>query len=834
MTYALGIDLGTTFTAAAIWRDGRAETVALADRAHTVPSALLLRSDGVMLVGDAAARRGMVEPERLARGFKRRLGDDAPLLLGDAAVSAQELTGHLLRWVVGTVTEREGEPPAHVTLTCPATWGDYRRRLMTEAAEAAQLVDVGLLEEPVAAAVYYAAQERLRPETVVAVYDLGGGTFDATVVAKTSDGFEIRGTPGGDETIGGTDFDQAVMDHVASTLRAAWADLDVTDPVVLAGLAQVRENAVEAKEALSTDTEATVPVILPDLSRHVRITRGEFEPMIRIPVLQTVDVLARTIEAAGLEPADLTAVLLVGGSSRIPLVSRLLASELGIPVTVDAHPKYAVCLGAAIAGAVRLTQPQRRPRSPALPEPQPTWPAVTPQSPRAGSAPEPGGVAPAQATGSDPPAARGAEGVELLAGGPPRKPPPNVAADLASSGIRAPVDVALSASPDLTRPVPELSDQDVPLTVHHTGDSARGRRIAAVVTVAVVILLAVASIVAAAISRHATPPGAAPDTAPGSAGPSAAAASAPAATLRQQPVPKAVGDVMRAVAAGPETLVAVGESTASGVPRAWLFRSGRWSSALGPAGQTERRGGMNGVAAAGDLGFVAVGWSAPRSISAPARGERAAAIWRSTDGVGWQLVATPRLGELFDVAALPNGGFVATGVSWSTDQESGDAAILTSADGTTWRAVSTVGLDGAGPTTLRRLLPTPGGGAIAVGTRLDGSVSRSGLWTSANLHTWSESALLPAVGPGAVSAWGLGRLRDGRLIAVGSASTLDGGTAAAVWVGRSATTMLARPVPQTAAGLYAVVGTAPAGTTAVGTAQSPAGTVAAAWTITAR
>ncbi|HVQ91722.1 MAG TPA: Hsp70 family protein, partial [Mycobacteriales bacterium] len=354
MTYALGIDVGTTYTAAAIWRSGRAETVPLGDRAHSVPSALFLRPDGALLVGEAANRRGVLEPDRLARGFKRRLGDDAPLLLGDEPMTPAELTGNLIRWVVDKVAEREGGRPAHVTLTCPATWGDYRRGLMTEAAQSAQLADVGLLPEPVAAAIYYAAQERLPVGALVAVYDLGGGTFDATVVAKTATGFDVHGTPGGDETIGGSDFDQYVLDHVAATLRTSWAQQDTSNPVVLAGLAQVRENAVAAKEALSADTEATIPVILPDLTRDVRLTRGEFEAAIRIPVLRTLDTLAHTIAAAGAQPTDLHAVLLVGGSSRIPLISRLLAGELGVRVAVDAHPKYAVCLGAAISAAARL------------------------------------------------------------------------------------------------------------------------------------------------------------------------------------------------------------------------------------------------------------------------------------------------------------------------------------------------------------------------------------------------------------------------------------------------------------------------------------------------
>src|SRR5215213_5557383 len=176
-TYGLGVDLGTTYTAAALWRDGRAESVALGTTSLSVPSVLFLRDDDVLLVGDAAVRRGISEPDRVARQFKRRFGDDE--------ATPAELAGVLLRWVVDTVTEREGGPPAHVTLTHPATWREHRTSLLVEAAEAAGLTDVGLVAEPVAAAAFYASTERLETDALLAVYDLGGGTFDATVVRKT-------------------------------------------------------------------------------------------------------------------------------------------------------------------------------------------------------------------------------------------------------------------------------------------------------------------------------------------------------------------------------------------------------------------------------------------------------------------------------------------------------------------------------------------------------------------------------------------------------------------------------------------------------------------------
>jgi YVTN family beta-propeller protein len=372
VTYALGIDIGTTYSAAAVWRDGRAETVPFGDRANVVPSVVLLREDGTLVVGDAAVRRAVSESRRVAREFKRRIGDRVPVMLGDQRFEAQQLLAAMVRWIAERVREREGAAPDHVTLTCPANWGEYRRGLLEEAARDAGLANAELVVEPVAAAIHYASQERIEAGAYIGVYDLGGGTFDATVLRKTDGGFEVYGTPMGDDRLGGIDFDQAVLSRVAAVLGDRWAQLDLTDRDTLRAVAQVRDSAVEAKEALSTDVEAVIPVILPGITEEVRLTRAEFEAAIRLPLQRTVDVFRQTVMASGLELSQLHRVLLIGGSSRIPLVSDLLTQQLDVPVAVDAHPKYAVCLGAAVAAGARLS-------GAALPGDAPTSPDATPE-----------------------------------------------------------------------------------------------------------------------------------------------------------------------------------------------------------------------------------------------------------------------------------------------------------------------------------------------------------------------------------------------------------------------------------------------------------------------
>ena len=355
MTYALGVDLGTTYTAAAIHRDGRIEMVTLGDRAASVPSVIFLKEDETILTGEAARRRGLTEPERVAREFKRRVGDPAPLLLGHTPYSAEALLSKLLRWTVDTVTEREGEPPSHITVTHPANWGPFKKDLLGQAIRMADL-EADTITEPEAAAVYYASNERVEAGAVIAVYDLGGGTFDVAVLRKTDGGWEILGQPEGIERLGGIDFDEAVFTHVRQAIEAELSALDPEDPAVIDAVARLRQDCVDAKEALSSDTDVSIPVLLPNLQTKVRLTRSELEGMIRPTLRETVAATQRALRSASVEPEGVHAVLLVGGSSRIPLVAQLVTQELRRPVAVDAHPKHAIALGAAIAAAGGSTE----------------------------------------------------------------------------------------------------------------------------------------------------------------------------------------------------------------------------------------------------------------------------------------------------------------------------------------------------------------------------------------------------------------------------------------------------------------------------------------------
>jgi len=283
--------------------------------------------------------------------------------------SAEALMARLLRSVVDEVTTREGGAPSRICVSHPANWGPYKTDLLLQAVRLAGLDEpVSFTTEPEAAAIFYAQQQRLEPGAIVAVYDLGGGTFDAAVLRKTVVGFEILGRPEGIERLGGIDFDAAVFSHVAKALDGKLNELDEDDPAVIAAVARLREECIDAKEALSSDTDVSIPVLLPNLSTEVRLTRAELEAMVRPALHDSIEALKRAIRSANVTPEQLQAVLLVGGSSRMPIVAQLVGAELGRPVAVDAHPKHAVPLGAAwiASGALSNTSAPRAVAGPAV------------------------------------------------------------------------------------------------------------------------------------------------------------------------------------------------------------------------------------------------------------------------------------------------------------------------------------------------------------------------------------------------------------------------------------------------------------------------------------
>ena len=411
MTYDIGVDLGTTFTAAAVARESHISLFNLGSSHPLEPSVVFAERDGVLVFGTTAARRGLDEPTRVAREFKRRLGDSTPLLLGGSPFPPHLLLGHQLAWVVAKVTEREGGPPRCVTVTHPANWGEYRLELFDQAMESSGVDHISRLTEPEAAAVHYASQARVEPGSVVAVYDLGGGTFDAAMVRRTDDGFELIGDPKGIEFLGGIDFDQALFEAVLELADLTGEDAP-DDDTAATHIQMLRDEITEAKIQLSSDTDANVRVMLPGVSKTVRVTRADFEGLIRPMLAETTKTMRRTLSSAGLAPWELTSVLLVGGSSRVPLVGQLLASELGRPVAVDADPKASIAMGAA-----RHAAAQHGAALTADP------PAPTPPTPPAAAAPPPP-VAPPPAPTAPPPVAPPPPTPPPPAAPPPTTPPP--------------------------------------------------------------------------------------------------------------------------------------------------------------------------------------------------------------------------------------------------------------------------------------------------------------------------------------------------------------------------------------------------------------------------
>ncbi|WP_435207607.1 Hsp70 family protein [Micromonospora sp. bgisy143] len=362
MPYVLGIDIGSTNTAAAVARrDGRTwtrpEAVPLNAGSPLVPSVLHLAEDGALHIGGPATDDG----SRTTRDFVRRIGDDVPLLLGGEACPPQTLTAELTAWVVEQVHAAEGGPAEAVVLSHPASWRPYRRELLRRALVDLGLRTVTLLPRTVTVAESHAA--RGFAGTTAAVYALGGASFEAALVRRTLRGtYESFGTPQGLDPIGGADFDELLATHVRTVLSRELAAIGRRDHH--AALRGLPAECDRVKRALTVEPAADVVLSLPTGPARIPVTRAQFEAMIRPTVQATVDLLLRTVHGAGLTPTQLDGVLLAGGSTRIPLVSELITTALGVPVEVEPDAQLTAATGAAHA-ACQVVSPRPRPRPPA-------------------------------------------------------------------------------------------------------------------------------------------------------------------------------------------------------------------------------------------------------------------------------------------------------------------------------------------------------------------------------------------------------------------------------------------------------------------------------------
>lgn len=369
MGYDLGVDLGNTYVAAAVSRGSEIEMCPLGESSLVMPAVAHLAENGAITVGDPAVRRGLTDPERVVRGLRRRLGDPAPVVVHGRPHPVPDLLATLLRTVLAKVTEQQGAAPERVVLARPAAWDALRCSAYDEVARLAGLEAAGTVSEPEAVVRQYASVRQLADDRVLAVYDLGGGTFEVSLVRKLPTGVEILGEPRSIERLGGLDFDDALVDLVDHSLGGRLSALDPTDPGSVRLLARLREQCEHAKEALTADDEVEIPVSVGAEQVDVRITRADLEGVIGSHVQSTVRALEAALGSARMSAGQLDGILLVGGSSRIPLVARTIASVLGCPVRTNVSPKNLVALGAAASAGVPLgTTPAPTPAAaPALP-----------------------------------------------------------------------------------------------------------------------------------------------------------------------------------------------------------------------------------------------------------------------------------------------------------------------------------------------------------------------------------------------------------------------------------------------------------------------------------
>ncbi|GAA0243132.1 Hsp70 family protein [Cryptosporangium japonicum] len=352
--YLIGIDFGTSNTVGVLrYPDGRSESL-LFDGSPMLLSGVCLDENGQFLTGRDAAHVARTRPEAFEPNPKRRI-DDGTVLLGGHEVPVPQLLAAVLSRVMTEARRAKGRQPEQVVLTHPVAWGPRRLDLLRQAAAIAGIPSALLVPEPVAAAYSFVALPRVSvaPGQSMVVYDFGGGTFDATVVRRTPMGFDVVAYQGLDD-VGGLDVDAAIFEHLGALLgdRAAGVWERLKTPMTASDRRESRllwEDVRQAKETLSRTT--SVHIHVPLLDDDLPLSREQLDALARPLLNQTVGTTLESLRAAETPAGGLAAVLLVGGSSRIPLVSALLREYLGIAPTVVENPELVVAQGAIIVGA---------------------------------------------------------------------------------------------------------------------------------------------------------------------------------------------------------------------------------------------------------------------------------------------------------------------------------------------------------------------------------------------------------------------------------------------------------------------------------------------------
>ncbi len=357
MSTIIGIDLGTTFSLVAVLEKGQPRIISH-EGERLLPSVVGWSPQGELLVGTPALNQYVLEPERTVKSIKRQMGCPDPVAVAGKTYTPAELSAFILRELKARAERYLGHPVQRAVITVPAYCNDAARQATWQAGELAGLEVARIINEPTAAALAYGLDRQADQQLVV--YDLGGGTFDVSIVELSQGVIEVRASHG-DLRLGGDDFDDLILRDLADGFQTQQG-LDLR--VDRRALARLRRASERAKIALSDAPYARVteefiardPKGAP-LHLDAEIARDRFEELIQPLVRSTMDSVDFALKDAGLRRRDLHKVLLVGGSTRIPLVRRLLAEHLGKEPHAEVHPDEAVALGAAVQGAIIAGEP---------------------------------------------------------------------------------------------------------------------------------------------------------------------------------------------------------------------------------------------------------------------------------------------------------------------------------------------------------------------------------------------------------------------------------------------------------------------------------------------
>jgi len=352
MGKAIGIDLGTTNSCVAVMEGGEAVVIPNAEGNRVTPSVVAFTKDGERLVGEVAKRQAITNPERTILSIKRHMGTDYKVNIDGKSYTPQEISAMILQKLKSDAEAYLGEPIKEAVITVPAYFTDSQRQATKDAGKIAGLEVKRIINEPTAAALAYGLDKG--EDQTILVYDLGGGTFDVSILELGDGVFEVKATSGNNR-LGGDDFDQRIMDWMIEEFKKAHG-VDLSQDRM--ALQRLKEAAEKAKKELSstTSTNINLPFITATsagpLHLDLTLTRAQFEKMIEDLIEKTMGPARQALADAGLEPKDIDKVILVGGSTRIPAVQEAIRKLIGKEPHKGINPDECVALGAAIQAGV--------------------------------------------------------------------------------------------------------------------------------------------------------------------------------------------------------------------------------------------------------------------------------------------------------------------------------------------------------------------------------------------------------------------------------------------------------------------------------------------------